>query len=76
MLWEQSLLAIAVGLLASMLNVPPSSRASSLPQWDRSTTGRTRPAVRPPSRASPLPQLDRSAAVRNRSATRPPRGGR
>ncbi len=30
-LWEQSLLAIAVGLLASMLNVPPPSRASPLP---------------------------------------------
>jgi len=30
-LWESSLLAIAVGLLASMLNVPPSSRASPLP---------------------------------------------
>ncbi|BBP58658.1 hypothetical protein PHLH4_22480 [Pseudomonas sp. St316] len=30
-LWELSLLAIAVGLLASMLNVPPPSRASSAP---------------------------------------------
>ncbi|TNF85039.1 hypothetical protein FGE05_00145 [Pseudomonas sp. ICMP22404] len=30
-----SLLAIAVGQLASMLNVPPSSRAGSLPQGAR-----------------------------------------
>ena len=32
--WEPSLLAMAVGLLASMLNVPPPSRAGSLPQLD------------------------------------------
>ncbi|MCP1454202.1 hypothetical protein J3D49_001756 [Pseudomonas kilonensis] len=32
-LWEQSLLAIAACLLAWMLDVPPSSRAGSLPHW-------------------------------------------
>ncbi len=32
-LWEQSLLAIAVGQFAWMLDVPASSRASSLPHW-------------------------------------------
>ncbi len=33
-LWEQSLLAIAVGQFASMLNVPAPSRANPLPQFD------------------------------------------
>ena len=37
-LWEPSLLAIAVGLLASMLNVLPLSRASP-PQLDWGTAG-------------------------------------
>ncbi|CAI8785329.1 Secreted protein [Pseudomonas brassicacearum] len=32
-LWEQSLLAKAVCQFAVMLDVPASSRASSLPQW-------------------------------------------
>ena len=36
-LWEQSLLAMAVGLLASMLNVPPPSRASSAPKGPAQT---------------------------------------
>ncbi|KAB0519352.1 hypothetical protein F7R20_29150 [Pseudomonas brassicacearum subsp. brassicacearum] len=52
-----SLLAMAVDQLASALDVPPSSRAGSLPQWDRSTTGRTRPAVRPPREQALLPQV-------------------
>ncbi len=56
-LWEPSLLAMAVGLLASMLNVLPPSRASSLQQWDRSTTGRNRPAARPPREQALLPQV-------------------
>jgi len=34
---------------------PAPSRAGSLPQMDRGTSGRSRSAVRPPSRASPLP---------------------
>ncbi|BBP62152.1 hypothetical protein PHLH4_57420 [Pseudomonas sp. St316] len=34
-LWELSLLAMAVGQLMKMLAVPPSSRASSLPQFFR-----------------------------------------
>ena len=33
LLWEQSLLAILVGQLAWMLDVPASSRASPLPHW-------------------------------------------
>ena len=33
LLWEQSLLAIAVGQPAWMLDVPASSRASPLPHW-------------------------------------------
>ena len=56
-LWEPSLLAIAMGLLASMLNVPPPSRASPLPQLDRSTTGRARSATRPPREQALLPQI-------------------
>ncbi|CAH0320865.1 hypothetical protein SRABI06_05450 [Pseudomonas brassicacearum] len=38
-LWELSLLAMAVGLLVVMLDVPPSSRASSLPQGGRGNQG-------------------------------------
>nr|POA10390.1 hypothetical protein C1892_31795 [Pseudomonas sp. MPBD7-1] len=56
-LWEQSLLAMAVDQLASALDVPPSSRASSLPQWDRTRTGRARSAIRPPREQALLPQI-------------------
>ncbi len=80
-LWEQSLLAISVGLLALMLNVPPSSRASPLPQWDRSTTAEPgqlsgRLASKLCSHRTCSNRSDGRTTRRIRSATRPPRGGR
>ncbi|OPG72638.1 hypothetical protein B1219_09850, partial [Pseudomonas ogarae] len=69
-LWEQSLLAIAVCQATSILTAPPPSRAGSLPQWDRSTTGRTSSAVRPPREQALPPQalLKLPTAQRLRSA--------
>ncbi|OPG69426.1 hypothetical protein B1219_25130 [Pseudomonas ogarae] len=51
------MLAKAVGQLAIMLAVPPPSRASSLPQLDRSTTGGARSAARLLREQALLPQI-------------------
>ncbi|WP_211264943.1 hypothetical protein, partial [Pseudomonas kilonensis] len=46
-LWEQSLLAIAVGQLASMLDVPLSSRASFAPTEEVWVAGKSESAADP-----------------------------
>ncbi|AXP05751.1 hypothetical protein DZG01_23415 [Pseudomonas fluorescens] len=75
------LLAKAVGLLASMLNVPPPSRAGSLPQLDW-VHPQEQVGYKAASRASFAPtglaqtSLMGVHPTRARPAIRPPRGGR